>query len=73
MADKLHKTFLLMLDTTSPGEIVAARDALVRLARTEGHDVHSLARALVLSRKPNGGAGAKDSEKLGTQEMAGNG
>ena len=56
---KLHKTFLLMLSATSPGEIVAARDALLRLAQAKGRDVHSLARALDLNKSRTGPRKAK--------------
>jgi hypothetical protein len=65
MTDKVRKTFLLMLSATSPGEIVAARDALVRLAQTKKYDVHSLARALDLNKSRAPGA-----EKPTTREMA---
>jgi hypothetical protein len=70
MTDKLHKAFLLMLSATSSGEVVAARNAVVRLAQTRKHDVHSLARALDLGRTPRGGASAKDGENLDTAVMA---
>jgi hypothetical protein len=63
MSDKMHKAFLLMLSATSPGEIVAARDALVRLAQARKQDVHSLARALGLDRAPNGDASPKEDDR----------
>jgi hypothetical protein len=65
MSDKMHKAFLLMLSATSPGEIVAARDALVRLAQTKNYDVHSLARTLDLNKSRAPGA-----QKLTTRQMA---
>jgi hypothetical protein len=63
MTDKLHKALLVMFSATAPGEVSAARDAVLRLAAAEKHDVHSLA-ALVLSRKPQTG------EKPGHRVMA---
>ena len=70
MTDKLNKMFLLLLSATEQGEVVAARDAMLRFARTRKHDMYSLARALVLDREPKGNAGTKDSDKLGIPEMA---
>ncbi len=69
VVDKLHKAFLLMLSATSTGEIVAARDAMVRLAKIEKCDVHDLARSLILNRKPNGSAPPNPDEGS-TREMA---
>ncbi len=69
VVDKLHKAFLLMLSATSPGEIVAARDAMVRLAKIEKYDVHQLASSLILNRKPNGSA-PPDPDEGSTREMA---
>jgi hypothetical protein len=48
VSDKVRKAFLLLLSATAPGEIVAARDALVRLALAEKRDVHMLADVLTL-------------------------
>lgn len=44
---KLHKTLLLLLCSTIPGEVVAARDALLRLA---GIGPHELAARLLKER-----------------------
>jgi len=61
--DKLQKAFLLMMRSTIPGETVAARDAVMRLAQFEGRDAYALAIALV------DGLEAKE-EKPSTREMA---
>jgi hypothetical protein len=66
--DKLHKTVLLMLRATLPGEIAAARDALLRLAKEGKRDAHALADVLakaltVRARTTNG-------EDLSTRDMA---
>jgi hypothetical protein len=64
---KLHKTMLLMLRATMPGEIVAARDALLRVAQAEKYDVHTMAHeltgALIAWR-------ASGKEKPDTKQMA---
>jgi hypothetical protein len=38
-ADKLQKSFLVMLCATIPGEVVAARNTVLRLSRTDPHDL----------------------------------
>jgi hypothetical protein len=47
MAEKIEKTVLLMLSATLPGEITAARDALVRQARLRGKDIHDVAKMFI--------------------------
>jgi|SRR5262249_11497623 len=61
--DKLQKAFLLMMRSTVPGETMAARDAVARLAQSEGRDVFALAIALV-----DGLAASQ--EKPSTRDMA---
>src|SRR4029453_316394 len=46
MSEKFQKAFRLMLSTTHPGECVAARDGLVKIAKTNGHDIHQLVAVL---------------------------
>src|SRR5262245_26737808 len=43
MDDTFKQVFLTMLSATLPGEAIAARDALIRLARKRGIDIHVLA------------------------------
>src|SRR5262249_13881763 len=38
-ADRLHKSVVLMLCATAPGEVLAARDAALRLARCGPHEL----------------------------------
>jgi hypothetical protein len=49
--DKLHKTLVLMLRASVPAEVVAARDALLRIAETGKLDAHDLAAAILVSLK----------------------
>jgi hypothetical protein len=51
-SDKLHKLFKLLLSSTSPGEIVNARDAMLRVVTSNSGDLHSLAEVLVAGLKP---------------------
>jgi hypothetical protein len=44
-SERLHKIFLLLLSATSPGEVFAARNAMVRIAEEEQADIHDLAKA----------------------------
>jgi hypothetical protein len=39
---RIQKVLLLMLSATAPGEIIAARDTLVRLLKEDGSDIHAL-------------------------------
>jgi hypothetical protein len=38
-ADKLQKSFLVLLCATIPGEVVAARDTVLRLAQTDPYEL----------------------------------
>jgi hypothetical protein len=40
--ERVQKVLLLMLSATIPAEIIAARDALVKLLREAGSDIHAL-------------------------------
>lgn len=63
----LHKTMLLLLRATMPGEIVAARDALLRVIQAEKYDVHTVAHVLtgsLVEWKANG------KKKPSTRQMA---
>ena len=40
-ADKLQKSFLVLLCATIPGEVVAARDTVLRLAQTDPYELVS--------------------------------
>jgi hypothetical protein len=44
-SERLRKLFLLLLSATSPGEVFAAREAMVRIVEGERADVHDLAKA----------------------------
>jgi hypothetical protein len=73
--DKLRQTLLLMLSSSHTGEIVAARDAILRLAKTQRYDLHNLADALIRGlaiankSKPNGSR-ARAQENISSQQMA---
>jgi hypothetical protein len=49
--DKLRKAFVLLLGSDKPGEMAAARDAVLRLARSEQCGLHELATALIVGLK----------------------
>jgi hypothetical protein len=49
--DKLRKAFVLMLGSDKPGEVAAARDAVLRLAQSEQCGLHELAAALIAGMK----------------------
>jgi hypothetical protein len=49
--DKLRKAFVLMLGSDKPGEMAAAREAVLRLARNEQCGLHELAAALIVGLK----------------------
>jgi hypothetical protein len=40
---RIRKVMLTMLSASLPGEIIAARDTLVRLIKEQGKDIHTLA------------------------------
>src|SRR5262245_5390202 len=46
-SEKLKKLFLMLLSSTADGEVVAARDAMMRLVKNTGSDLHGLAQVLV--------------------------
>jgi hypothetical protein len=63
--DKLRKAFLLLLRTSVAGEVVAARDALLRMAETANCGPYELADALTI------GAGhVQDKDNLSPQDIA---
>jgi len=66
--DKLRKALLLMLLSPTPGEVMAARAAVMRLAQSQKLDGHKLADtfiiALLRGRRPNG------SDELSVNERA---
>src|SRR5262245_11873449 len=67
--DKLRKTCLLMLRSTIAGETMAARDALLRLAQSDGFGPHELTDAFVSgAQKVNGGH--TNGAEISTREMA---
>jgi hypothetical protein len=72
--DTVKKTALLMLGATAPGEVVAARNALLRLAKTRQWDIHKLAdafnRALAVpeARQTNGHANGRANERARQRE-----
>jgi hypothetical protein len=69
--DKLRKAFVLLLGSDKPGEMAAARDAVLRLARNEQCGLHELAAALIVGLKKVRGIGARGQEKLSSHtEMA---
>jgi hypothetical protein len=71
--DKLRQTALLMLSATHAGEVMAARDAVVRLARARRYDVHRLADAFNTALRGNGHAqanGHDDDDELSHRKMA---
>jgi hypothetical protein len=69
--DKLRKAFVLMLGSNKPGEIVAARDAVLRLAQNEWCGLHELAAALIVGLKKVQGAGAREQQECASHvEMA---
>ena len=45
--DRLKKLFLMLLSATSDGEVVGARNAMMRLVQANGGDLHALAQVLV--------------------------
>ena len=47
MDDKLKKTLLLMLRSSMPGEVVAARDAMLRVAQSHHYGPHELTQAVM--------------------------
>jgi hypothetical protein len=50
--EKLAKIFRLLLSATSPGEVVAARDAMLSLINGHKMDLHDLAAVLVKGFNP---------------------
>jgi hypothetical protein len=50
--DRLAKLFRLMMAATSAGEVVNARDGIVRILKTEHQDIHDLANVLLLGLQP---------------------
>jgi hypothetical protein len=46
-SEKLRKLFLMLLSSTADGEVVAARNAMMRLVQSTGSDLHGLAQVLV--------------------------
>jgi hypothetical protein len=62
MSDKLQKALLLMLRASIPGEVVAARDSVLRLARMGPHELTS---ALLIGVNSRAGHG-----EITSQEMA---
>lgn len=38
---RIQKVMLLMLSSTAPGEVVSARDTLIKLLRDSGTNIHS--------------------------------
>jgi hypothetical protein len=68
MDSKLRKTVLLMLSSQHAGEILAARDAVLKIAKTLRLDIHSLTTAfgLALQIPPRGSR----SGEISHQEMA---
>src|SRR5262245_54222543 len=46
VAEKIERSLLKLFSTTHPGEIEAARDAILRLAKSAGGDMHTLAGAI---------------------------
>jgi hypothetical protein len=62
-----------MLSATHAGEVMAARDAVVRLARAQRYDVHKLADAFNVALRGNGRAqanGRAHDDELSHLEMA---
>ena len=53
--DRLVKLFKLMMSTTSAGEVVSARDMMVKIATGENMDIHDLADVLVKGLDPKDG------------------
>jgi Protein of unknown function (DUF3102) len=43
LSDKIIKSLLQALSTTAPGESIAALEAIRRLLKSNGHDIHNLA------------------------------
>jgi hypothetical protein len=69
--DKLRKAFVLLLGSDKPGEMAAARDAVLRLARNEQCGLHELAAALIIGLKKVKGIGARRQEECASHvEMA---
>jgi hypothetical protein len=63
--DKLRKAFLLLMRSSVPGEVIAARDGMLRLAETENCGPYELADALTI------GAGRiQDKDNLSPQDIA---
>jgi hypothetical protein len=46
-SERLKKLFLMLLSSTADGEVVAARNAMMRLVQSTGSDLHGLAQVLV--------------------------
>jgi hypothetical protein len=46
-SEKLRKLFLVLLSSTSDGEVISARNAMMRLVQSTGADLHGLAQVLV--------------------------
>ena len=46
-SEKLKKFFLLLLSSDAAGEVIAARDAMMRLVKSNGGDLHELAQVLM--------------------------
>jgi hypothetical protein len=46
-SEKLKKLFLVLLSSTADGEVVAARNAMMRLVQSTGADLHALAQVPV--------------------------
>jgi hypothetical protein len=69
--EKLRKAFVLLLGSDKPGEMAAARDAVLRLARIEQCGLHELAAALIVGLKQVRKAGARPREECASHvEMA---
>jgi hypothetical protein len=69
--DKLRKAIVLMLGSDKPGEMAAARDAVLRLARNERCGLHELAAALIVGLKQVRSVGARERQECASYvEMA---
>ena len=49
---RLEKIFKLLLSASLPGEVVAARDAMLTVINSEGCDLHDLAQVLTDNLRP---------------------
>jgi hypothetical protein len=68
--DKLRKAFVLLLGSDKPGEMAAARDAVLRLARNERCGLHELAAALIAGLKVRSVGVRAQGERASHVEMA---